>query len=91
MPTSPGPSTSNNWGWADILKRVFTLVELSPLHKNGLPSLSVTWVTTHSKMWVITHSKQEVSTTAQKELSTTAQENIFKKIMKDQVGRIERS
>jgi hypothetical protein len=35
MPTSPGPLTSNNWGWADILKRVFTLVELGPLHKMG--------------------------------------------------------
>jgi hypothetical protein len=66
MPTSPGPSTSNNWDWADILKRVFTLVELGPLHKNGLSSLSVTRVTTHSKIWVTTHSKQEVSTTTQK-------------------------
>jgi hypothetical protein len=60
MPTSSGPSTSNNYGSADILKRVFTFVELGPLHKNGLPSLSVTRVTTHSK--------QEVSTTAQKEV-----------------------
>jgi hypothetical protein len=23
MPTSPGPSTSNNWGWADIFKKTF--------------------------------------------------------------------
>jgi hypothetical protein len=37
----------------------FTLVEFGPLHKNGLPSLSVTRVTTHSK---------RVSTTAQKRL-----------------------
>jgi hypothetical protein len=57
MSTYPEPSTSNNWGWADILKRIFTLVELGPLHKNGLPSLSVIRVTTHSK--------QEVRTTAQ--------------------------
>jgi hypothetical protein len=28
----------------------FTLVELGPLHKNWLPSLTVTRVTTHSKM-----------------------------------------
>jgi hypothetical protein len=47
---------SNIWGWDGILKKVFTLVELSPLHKNGLPSLSITRVTTHSK--------QEASTTA---------------------------
>jgi hypothetical protein len=33
MPTSPGPSTSNNWGWADIFKKGFTLVELGPLEK----------------------------------------------------------
>jgi hypothetical protein len=65
MPMSPGPSTSNNWGWADILKRVFSLVELGPLYKNGLPSLSVTRVTTHSKTWVTTRSKQELSTTGQ--------------------------
>jgi hypothetical protein len=32
-----------------IKKIVFTLVELGPLHKNGLPSLSVTRVTTYSK------------------------------------------
>jgi hypothetical protein len=32
-----------------IKKKVFTLVELGPLHKNGLPSLSITRVTTHSK------------------------------------------
>jgi hypothetical protein len=31
-------------------KNNFTLVELGPIHKNGLPSLSVTRVTIHSKM-----------------------------------------
>jgi hypothetical protein len=36
------------------IKKNFTLVELSPLHKNGLPSLSVTRVTTHLKTWVTT-------------------------------------
>jgi hypothetical protein len=61
MPTSPGLSTSNNWGWAETLKNSFTLVELGPLHKNRLASLSVIRVTTHSKRWVTTHSKQEVS------------------------------
>jgi hypothetical protein len=75
MPTSPRLSTSNNWGWAKTLKNSFTLVELGPLHKNGLPRLSVTRVTTHSKMWVTTHSKQEVSdNTLKKKMSTTAQE-----------------
>jgi hypothetical protein len=49
MPTSPGLPTSNNWGWAEILKNSFILVELGPLHKNGLSSLSVTRVITHSK------------------------------------------
>jgi hypothetical protein len=49
MLTSPGLSTSNNWGWADTLKNSFTLVELDPLYKNGLPNLSITRVTTHSK------------------------------------------
>jgi hypothetical protein len=49
-------------------KNSFTLVELGPLHKNGLPSISVTRVTTHSKKvsdntlknkkWVTTHSKR---------------------------------
>jgi hypothetical protein len=47
MPTSPGLPTSNNWGWAETLKNSFTLVELGLLHKNELPSLSVTRVTTH--------------------------------------------
>jgi hypothetical protein len=49
MPTSPGLITSNNWGWAETLKNSFTLVELGPLHKNRLSSLSVIRVTTHSK------------------------------------------
>jgi hypothetical protein len=52
IPTSPGLPTSNNWGWAEILKNSFTLVELGPLHKNGMPSLSIIRVTTHSKWWV---------------------------------------
>jgi uncharacterized protein YutD len=34
---------------SEILKNSFTLVEFGPLHKNELPSLSVTRVTTHSK------------------------------------------
>jgi hypothetical protein len=90
--TSPELSTSNNWGWAETLKNSFTLVELIPLHKNRLSSLSVTRVTTHSKRWVTTHSKQEVSdNTLEKKVSTTAQETNYKKITKDQVGRIERS
>jgi hypothetical protein len=61
MPTSPGLPTSNNWGWAETLKNNFTLIELGPLHKNGLSNLSVRRVTTHSKRWMTTHSKQEVS------------------------------
>jgi hypothetical protein len=101
MPTSSGLSTSNNWGWAEILKNSFTLVKLGPLHKNGLPSLSIIrvtthskrWVTTHSKRWVTTHSKQEVSdnTLKKKKVSTTAKETNYKKITKDQVERIERN
>jgi hypothetical protein len=66
MPTSPGLPTSNNWGWAETLKNSFTLVQLSPLHKNGLPSLSVTRVTTHSKMWVTTHSRKVSDNTLKK-------------------------
>jgi hypothetical protein len=46
-------------------KNSFTLVELGPLHKNGLPSLSVTRVTTHSKR-VSDNTFKNVSTTAQK-------------------------
>jgi hypothetical protein len=80
-------------------KNSFTLVELGLLHKNGLSSLSVTRVTTHSKMWVTTHSKirsewqhtQKGEHYSSKRVSTTAQENLYKKITKDQVGRIERS
>jgi hypothetical protein len=85
MPTFPGFSTFNNWGWAETLKNSFTLVELGPLHKNELPSLSVTrvttlktrseWQHTQNKKWMTTHSKQEVSdNTLKKNMSTTAQE-----------------
>jgi hypothetical protein len=49
MHTFLGFLTSNNWGWAETLKNNFTLIELDPLHKNEIPSLSVTRVTTHSK------------------------------------------
>jgi hypothetical protein len=83
MPTSPGPSTSNNWGWADILKRVFTLVEFGPLQKwaaKPIGNKSDNTLKTRSE-WQHTQEK----------MSTTAQENVFKKIAKDQVGRIERS
>jgi hypothetical protein len=69
MPTSPGLSTSNNWGWTEPLKNSFTLVELNHLHKNGLPSLSVTRVTTYSKQEVCDNTlKKKVSTTAQNSL-----------------------
>jgi hypothetical protein len=47
MPTSSGLLTSNNCGCAEILKISFTFVELGPLHKNGMPSLSITRVTTY--------------------------------------------
>jgi hypothetical protein len=56
MPTSSGLPTSNNWGWAETLKNNFILVEVGLLHKNGLSSLLITRVTTHSR---------KVSTTAQ--------------------------
>jgi hypothetical protein len=58
MPTSSGLSTFNNWVWAETLKNNFTLVELGRLYKNGLPSLSATTVTIHSKRWVTTHSRK---------------------------------
>jgi hypothetical protein len=46
-------------------KNNFTLVELDPLHKNGLSSLSVTRVTTHLKQEVSDNTpKKKVSTTA---------------------------
>jgi hypothetical protein len=90
MSTSPVPSTSNNWGWADILKRVFTLVEFGPLQKwaakpignksdNTLKNMSDNTLKTRSE-WQHTQEK----------VSTTTQENVFKKITMDQVGRIER-
>jgi hypothetical protein len=46
-------------------KNSFTLVELGLLHKNRLPSLSVTRVTTHSKR-MSDNTLKKVSTTAQK-------------------------
>jgi hypothetical protein len=49
MPTFSELPTSNNWGWAETLKNSFTLVELGPLHKNRLPSISIIRVITHSK------------------------------------------
>jgi hypothetical protein len=91
MPTSPGPSTSNNWGWAYILKRVFTLVELGLLQKWVAKPIGNKSDNTLKKGWVTTHSKQEVSDNTLKKVSTTAQENVYKKITKNQVERIERS
>jgi hypothetical protein len=37
------------------------------------------------------HTQNVCDNTLKKKMSTTAQKNVFKKIMKDQVGRIERS
>jgi hypothetical protein len=70
---SLGLPTSNNWDWAETLKNSFTLIEIGPLHKNGLLSLSVTrvkhtkkseWQHTQNKKWMTTHSRK-ISTTAQ--------------------------
>jgi hypothetical protein len=72
-------------------KNNFTLIELGPLHKNELPNLSVIRVTIHSKQEVSNNTLKKMSTTVQKGLSTTTQEDVYKKITKDQVGRIERS
>jgi hypothetical protein len=99
MPTSPGPSTSNNWGWADILKMIFTLVELDPLQKWATKPIGNKSDNTIKKMSDNTLKKVSDSTLkirsewqhTQEKMSTTAQENVFKKIAKDQVGRIERS
>jgi hypothetical protein len=71
-------------------KNSFTLVELGPLHKNRLPSLSVTRVTIYSKS-VSDNTLKKDEHYNSKKVSTTTQENIYKKITKDQVGRIERS
>jgi hypothetical protein len=91
MPTSPGPSTSNNWGWADIFKKGFTLVELSPLQKwVAKPIGNKSDNTLRKGEWQHTQKKGEWQHTQEK-VSTTAQKNVFKKITKDQVGRIERS
>jgi hypothetical protein len=72
MPTSPGLSTSNNWGWAETLKNSFTLVELGPLQKWTVKpignksdnTLKKGWVTTHSKRveWQHTQNKKWVTT-----------------------------
>jgi hypothetical protein len=81
MPTSPGPSTSNNWGWADILKRVFTLVELDPLQKWAAKPIGNKSDNTLKK--VSDNTLKRRVTTHSRKVSTTAQENVFKKIMKD--------
>jgi hypothetical protein len=105
MPTSPRPSTSNNWGLVDIFKKGFYTCRTWSLTKMGCQAYrwqewqhtQERWVTTNSKCewqhtqerWVTTHSKCEWQH-SQEKVSTTAQKIIFKKITKDQVGRIER-
>jgi hypothetical protein len=91
MSTSPGPSISNNWGWTDILKKIFTFVELDPYTKwaakpigNKSNNTLKRWVTTHSKI------RSEWQHTQEKDEHYNSRKD-FKKIMKDQVGRIERS
>jgi hypothetical protein len=80
MSTSPGLSTSNNWGWAETLKtytcRTWPLTQKWAAKPIGNKS---------------DNTLKKVSTTTQQWLNTTAQENVYKKITKDQVGRIERS
>jgi hypothetical protein len=49
MSTSQDPQPPTIEIESKHLKNSFTLVELSPLHKNRSPSLSVIRVTTHSK------------------------------------------
>jgi Mn-containing catalase len=77
MPTSSGPSTSNNWGWSDILKKVFTLVELGPLQKwaakpignksdNTLKKMSDNTLKTRSE-WQHTQDKKWVTTHSRKD------------------------
>jgi hypothetical protein len=74
MPTSPGLSTSNNWGWAETLKNNFTLIELGLLQKWAAKPIDNKSDNTLKKGWVTTHSKQEVSDNTLKKVSTTAQE-----------------
>jgi hypothetical protein len=90
MPTSLGPSTSNNWGWADILKMIFTLVKLDPLQKWAAKPIGNKRDNTLKKVSDNTLKTRSEWQHTQENVSTTAQENVFKKITKDQVGRIER-
>jgi hypothetical protein len=91
MPTSPGPSTSNNWGWADIQKIVLTLAELGLLQKWAAKPIDNKSVNTLKMVSDNTLKIKSEWQYTQEKVSTTAQDNIFKKITKDQVGRIERS
>jgi hypothetical protein len=79
MSTSPGLPTSNNWGWAETLKNNFTFIELGPLHKNGLPSLSVIRVTTHSKQVMSENTLKKGEHYNSKKVSTTAQKYITRR------------
>jgi hypothetical protein len=100
MPTSPGLSTSNNWGWAETLKNSFTLVELGffiqkwatkPIgnkSNNTLKKMSDNTLKIRSE-WQHTQEKGEHYSS--RKVSTTAQKPDYKKTTKDQVGRIERS
>jgi hypothetical protein len=77
MPTSSGPSTSNNWGWADILKRVFTLVELGPLQKWAAKPIGNKNDNTLKKVSDNTLKIRSEWQHTQEKVSTTAQENVF--------------
>jgi hypothetical protein len=93
MSTSPGLPTFNNWGWAEILKISFTLVELGPLNKNGLPRLSITRVTTHPKIrseWQ--HTQKNMNTTAQERWALQLKKGLQEEyITKDRVERMVRN
>jgi hypothetical protein len=69
MSTSPEPSTSNNWDWADILKRIFTLVELGPLQKWAAKPIGNKSDNTLKIRSEWQHTQEKVS--------ITAQENVF--------------
>jgi hypothetical protein len=68
---------------------VFTLVELGPLQKWAAKPIGNKSDNTLKKVSDNTLKGEWQHT--QKNVSTTSQENIFKKVTKDQVGRIERS
>jgi hypothetical protein len=81
MSISPGFPTSNNWGWAEILKNQFYTCRTWSLIKK--------WAAKPIGNKSDNILKKMSDNTLKKKVSTTAQETDYKKITNDQVGRIE--